>query len=326
MVSAGSGRRARGRVGRRCPRCRRGGAASRSRLRGRSSERGRGSQPGSSSCRCQRKPADHAGSLADEVFAVIDQQPHLALGAVEPGDRAGRARVARRGRPPARRSGRTCRTCAPRRGSAPSVSAAPARSVRPPRAGRAPDGATDAGSPRPPSGRSAAEPASPSAARRDARVVVVPIVSAATWRPCSSTATAVWVRLCASIPIVTMPMSPSIVGGHGTGRWAHPSRGEATLLSSHDRPVHHAARAAQQTQATKATEGRANPHGPNTLTLAPRGRHPSTCPLRPRPTAVEAADQAVEHSSKRTENCEPRNPEKSRRVRTSPTRARERNR
>jgi hypothetical protein len=33
------------------------------------------------------EPADHAGSLAHQVFAVVDEQPHLAFGPVELGDR-----------------------------------------------------------------------------------------------------------------------------------------------------------------------------------------------------------------------------------------------
>ena len=33
------------------------------------------------------KTADHAGSLAHQVFAVVDEQPHLALGPVQLGDR-----------------------------------------------------------------------------------------------------------------------------------------------------------------------------------------------------------------------------------------------
>jgi hypothetical protein len=33
------------------------------------------------------KPADHARSLLDEVFAVVDEQSHFALRAVEPCDR-----------------------------------------------------------------------------------------------------------------------------------------------------------------------------------------------------------------------------------------------
>src|SRR5690606_7757646 len=53
-------------------------------------------------------------------------------------------------------------------------------------------------------------------------------------RPTSSTATTVWVRLCASIPRVTMIQSPFTSSGRdGTGRWAHLSGGDATLLSSH---------------------------------------------------------------------------------------------
>jgi hypothetical protein len=45
----------------------------------------------------------------------------------------------------------------------------------------------------------------------------------------------VWVRLCASIPRVTMDWSPFTrwVNGDGTGRWAHLSGGDAALLSSH---------------------------------------------------------------------------------------------
>src|SRR5581483_457763 len=51
-------------------------------------------------------------------------------------------------------------------------------------------------------------------------------------RPASSIATTVCVRLCASIPRITIlryPPSRRV----GTGRWAHLSGGDATLLSSH---------------------------------------------------------------------------------------------
>src|SRR5690606_28490204 len=53
-------------------------------------------------------------------------------------------------------------------------------------------------------------------------------------RPTSSTATTVWERLCASLPTVTMIQSRFTSSGRdGTGRWAHLSGGDATLLSSH---------------------------------------------------------------------------------------------
>src|SRR5207244_7394011 len=47
----------------------------------------------------------------------------------------------------------------------------------------------------------------------------------------SSIATTVWVRLCASIPRITIRYPPP--RRVGTGRRAHLSGGEATLLSSH---------------------------------------------------------------------------------------------
>ena len=59
-------------------------------------------------------------------------------------------------------------------------------------------------------------------------------VRSASLRPCSSTATTVWVRLCKSAPIVTMSVSPPLRGGGPrTGRRTRLSGGEATLLSSH---------------------------------------------------------------------------------------------
>ena len=97
------------------------------------------------------QPVDHPGPLGNEVVAVVTEQSHLAGGAVERARWAGRVHAARREPPPARRSGRTCRSCAPRRGRAPSAWAAPARSARRRRAGRAPSGATGGGSPRSPS-------------------------------------------------------------------------------------------------------------------------------------------------------------------------------
>ena len=65
-------------------------------------------------------------------------------------------------------------------------------------------------------------------------MVVAVVVLVAELRPSSSTATTVWVRLCASIPRMTWPVAfHSVEEVTGTGRWAHLSGGDATLLSSH---------------------------------------------------------------------------------------------
>jgi hypothetical protein len=63
--------------------------------------------------------------------------------------------------------------------------------------------------------------------------VVAKVVFAPNCRPTSSTATTVCVRLWASIPKVIIQSPFSIGDENGTGRWAHLSGGDATLLSSH---------------------------------------------------------------------------------------------
>jgi hypothetical protein len=57
----------------------------------------------------------------------------------------------------------------------------------------------------------------------------------------------------------TNHLLPARRGHSGTGRPAHPSRGRATLLSSHAGRSHAISRAAERSKATKATNGRANP-------------------------------------------------------------------
>src|SRR3954453_2492142 len=81
------------------------------------------------------------------------------------------------------------------------------------------------------------------------------MVRSPSWRPLSSTATIVWVRLGASTPRRTMkgvlPFLPD-GEGHGSAGGHIPVRGDATLLSSHAGRPFQARRAAQRTVATKA--------------------------------------------------------------------------
>ena len=73
----------------------------------RPSERG----PGSGTAELDEEPAQAllvTGPLADEVLAMVDEQAHLALGAVEARRPAGPAHAGRRGPRPGRRSGRSC--------------------------------------------------------------------------------------------------------------------------------------------------------------------------------------------------------------------------
>ena len=147
------------------------------------------------------QPVDAAGS-ARRPGPRGDRPAAAAPG---PGRRAvraaGPARATPHGRPPARRSGRTCRRCEPSHGREPSASAAPARSAHPRRAGRASRRRDRCRQSSTAQRRSGAEPLRPAQhARGDRRSSSPSSSSTPSWRPRSSTATTVWVRLCASIP------------------------------------------------------------------------------------------------------------------------------
>ena len=150
-------------------------------------------------------------ALNDQVGAVIEQQRDLALHprqSARPEDRVRAAPLARRR---ARRCRRSCRTSVPPCAPRPSASAAPAAPARRHATrGHSPSAATRAGNPRWPI---RAAPARRTAARSAAACVPVVIsghrlLAELPGRSRPSTATAVWLRLCASIPITIHAVSP----------------------------------------------------------------------------------------------------------------------
>src|SRR5215211_4712882 len=97
--------------------------------------------------------------------------------------------------------------------------------------------------------------------------VVVPTVRSPSLRPRWSTATTVWVRLCASIPRITMVGSPLTEVDEGPDRSAGMPQlgGDATLLSSHADRSASVLRAAQRELATGGTEHWSEPATPSSL-------------------------------------------------------------
>ena len=196
------------------------------------------SSSGSSSCRCQRsrfcilvRSASRSSRWSTSSFSSRERGVVL-------GHAADRARAARPGRSPVRRSGRTCPACGRCCGSRPSASAAPAPpSLRRP-AGPAPAGSTRAGSPRPPTPRSLGE----LAARPPQQLPVPGIGGAAPSRCRRCAADLVDRHRACGCPcgrrLPTRPpwrrSPPSAQRGDGrVGRRTHLSGGAATLLSSH---------------------------------------------------------------------------------------------
>ena len=95
--------------------------------------------------------AHHADALGDEVLASLDEAAATPTTRDRGRRLEGRARAARRGRPPGRRWDRTCRRCAPRTAIWPSGAGGTGRpaTYRPP-AGRVPADWSSTGCPRSP--------------------------------------------------------------------------------------------------------------------------------------------------------------------------------
>ncbi len=159
---------------------------------------------GSMRCRCQRSRLMIAVRVVHQVLTVVDQQLQLPRGVVVAWRPAGRARAARPGPRPGRRSGRTCRGCARCGAARPSSSAAPAPPAGRRRAGRPPAERTGARQSSMPQVRSAPNRSRPTGPPCRGPCASALTVSWPSCRPASSTATNVCVRLWTSVPTTTM--------------------------------------------------------------------------------------------------------------------------
>jgi hypothetical protein len=146
--------------------------------------------------------ADHAGSLAHQVFAVIDEQSHFSLWPVEPGDR--QVGFAQRCAGDRERVDRVALAERSRAVGVFAISFGGTLTIRSPAVSRSRsrrrERCRQSSTAQRRSGKRADHATS---SRWSADVVATVLV--ASCRPCSSMITTVWLRLCASIPIVTMP-------------------------------------------------------------------------------------------------------------------------
>ena len=215
------------------------------------------------------EPVDAPGPLVDQVFSVIDQQAQLPGGAVELG--GGQVGVAQRGAGHGQRVDRVGLAVGARR--VPGVGHQLRRHPHDPLTGRQQIGLEAPGQVpavlHRPAPLVATRAAPPSAAARGDQRSSSRSSLVASCRPTSSTATTVWVRLCASIPRVIMVQSPFTSSGRdGTGRWAHLSGGDATLLSSHAGRSSRVRGRAESMMATKGTDAyEPSPRTKTSLTL-----------------------------------------------------------
>jgi hypothetical protein len=207
-------------------------SASRSRFRARLSARGIASPTGSSSCKCQRR------RLISRLRSWTRPSRWSTSSRTS---RSGPSRCAT-GSPGSRSAARA--TASASIGSlfpydraatrAAAIGFGGTRTTRsPPRSDHAPAAARDDGSPRPPT--TAPHPAlPPTEPARSDRSSSCRSCTAPAADPAPPTTTTVWLRLCASIPIVTMP--PSLLpteGLTGSAGGHIPVRAISTLPSSH---------------------------------------------------------------------------------------------